>query len=248
MQQNIHNIDIDGNNVEYLTLRHWFPWFRKNFLWIHGFCAPFQDQEKILRGIYNQGYNVYAFNLPGHGNSEKVTPITWELMQSWAKELIENVWQLRELQIGAYSMGAGLALQLAQLYPDRRVTELRLDAPFCATNSILHTGTGFGYVKYLEHRREILKNSPFPKPLGASFIWCAEHYLRPIVNFNVDFSKITQPTKILIHENDEVLNNPLVCEILSQLKNQQTIFLSNFGHDVYYIDPGHVSSLVNHLA
>jgi alpha-beta hydrolase superfamily lysophospholipase len=242
-------VEVLGHKYQVGIRKHWFSWFRPNFVWFHGFCAPFQDQQHILDEIYNRGYNVYALNLPGHGDSEMVPEVNWDSLVQVATELIVNIWKLRHFSVGGYSMGAGLALKVTAALPER-VRSVKLVAPFCHPSSIAHLSTLPGAIRFRLHNSHHARAGIRPRmaePLAANFTWNLETYARPVLSYSLDLANNKAPIVALLHVDDEVIDNECVAEVISSIPCGVTVQIPHLGHDIFYIDDFETRMLVDRL-
>lgn len=106
------------------------PGGRTGFLLIHGLGGTPHELRYVARGLARAGHTVYCCQLAGHcGSLEDLRNSTW---QDWYKSVEAAHDRLRKhcdiIIAGGLSMGAVLALKLAQMRPDT-VQGLTLYAP-----------------------------------------------------------------------------------------------------------------------
>jgi carboxylesterase len=103
---------------------------RVGFLLIHGLGGTPIELRTVSRGLSQEGYSVYSMQLAGHcGTPEELRRSTW---RDWVASVEEAHDRLKEhcdvVVAGGLSMGAILALHLAQTRPEG-VQGLLLYAP-----------------------------------------------------------------------------------------------------------------------
>jgi pimeloyl-ACP methyl ester carboxylesterase len=117
-----HFIDVLGKRIYYMTLGHGEP-----FLFIHGHRS---DSKRFLAVLYElaKKYTVYAPDLPGYGQSEELSQ--WHTIENnvpYVLGLIDKL-NLSRFSLGGLSMGATIAVLIAQRIPNR-IRELCLLGP-----------------------------------------------------------------------------------------------------------------------
>ena len=119
--------DMDDYEQDY---SEFLPGGRIGFLLIHGLGGTPHELRFVARGLSRAGHTVYCCQLAGHcGSLEELRSSTWH---DWYESVERAHDKLREhcdiIIAGGLSMGAVLALRLAQMRPDS-VHGLTLYAP-----------------------------------------------------------------------------------------------------------------------
>lgn len=99
---------------------------------VHGLAASLHDWDDLLPELSNSGYQSFALDLLGHGESEK--PIehhhyTFQNLYSDFSAWIDSLQFTEPFPLIGHSLGGGLSLQYALLNP-QRVSGLVLVNPF----------------------------------------------------------------------------------------------------------------------
>lgn len=91
------------------------PWQTRLFL--HGYGLRIEASEKLLKTLAAD-YPVIALDLPGFGNSQD--PYFWgyEAYATFIDQFLENL-QIPQVHLMGQSMGGGIALATAALFPNR---------------------------------------------------------------------------------------------------------------------------------
>ncbi|HEA53023.1 hypothetical protein LCGC14_1325460 [marine sediment metagenome] len=98
-----------------------------NIVLIHGFGANKDNWTRIARELTN-GFNVYAIDLPGHGDSSKPLDIGYGLEEQVRHlALILEALGINEMHMMGNSMGGGITALYAATYPDRIKTAVLFD-------------------------------------------------------------------------------------------------------------------------
>ena len=102
---------------------YWMPGGRSGVLLIHGLTGTPSEMRFVATGLHKKGFTVYGMQLAGHcGDPDDLLRTGW---RDWAESVDQAAsYMLRSVDtmfVGGLSMGAILALQLAQ----RRQREVR---------------------------------------------------------------------------------------------------------------------------
>lgn len=102
---------------------YWMPGGRSGVLLIHGLTGTPAEMRFVATGLHQQGFTVYGMQLAGHcGSVEDLLRTGWrdwsESVDQAATRMLQSV---DRMFVGGLSMGALLALQLAQ----RREADVR---------------------------------------------------------------------------------------------------------------------------
>ncbi len=121
---------ITEQNSDIVDRGEFLPGGRTGFLLIHGLGGTPIELRIVARGLAQEGHTVYSMQLAGHGGTpEELRRSTW---REWVESVERAHDRLKEhcdtIIVGGLSMGAILALQLAQTRPEG-VQGLLLYAP-----------------------------------------------------------------------------------------------------------------------
>lgn len=119
--------DIETGKADY---GEFLPGGRVGFLLIHGLGGTPHELRYVARGLSHAGHTVYCCQLAGHCSSlEDLRQSTWRDWYDSVEKAHDRLLQHCDIVIaGGLSMGAVLALRLAQMRPDT-VHGLSLFAP-----------------------------------------------------------------------------------------------------------------------
>ena len=89
-------------------------------LLFHGLTGSPFELQKYAKFLYNNGYDVYAQSLPGHGdNFEEIYTVTYQDWLNHAYKCFENLKSMYEnVYVAGLCLGAVLAIAVAIKYPD----------------------------------------------------------------------------------------------------------------------------------
>jgi pimeloyl-ACP methyl ester carboxylesterase len=111
-----HSFDSGGVRIHYVTLGNDGG---EPVVLIHGFTGSSENWPQVFK-VLNKDYRVIALDCRGHGQSDKPHDAA-----KYGLEMIEDVVRLldhlkiKKAHVVGYSMGAGIALQLAVRHPER---------------------------------------------------------------------------------------------------------------------------------
>jgi len=218
------NSHLDGDMIEHIGN------LDIGVLLIHGFTATTVEVRLLADHFIGQGFNVTAPLLPGHGVSPAV--LNKKKYSDWT-ETVEKYFldlqkRCRKIVVGGESMGAVLAMYLAEKYP--QIAAIYLFSPALLVNKLRYT-------RFLRFFHPIVdKNLPEDDlpwqgytvyPTRAAFQF---YKLTRIVKRSL--SKIISPTVIFQGRFDKTIdaeNNDYIYDhINSQIK--QKIWLESSGH------------------
>ncbi|AHG91980.1 hypothetical protein J421_4443 [Gemmatirosa kalamazoonensis] len=130
-------------------------------VFVHGWACSIYTWRRNLRAVADAGARVFAFDLTGHGLSDKPLDYRWYSVPAQAQQLREVLDGLgldRVLLVG-HSMGAAISLRLAIDTPER-VAGLVLAAP-----------VGFGAISLMRYLAAIT-----PPPVEAILPYIAQRW------------------------------------------------------------------------
>lgn len=107
-------IEIAGLRIDYYLNR--IEGVRKTLVFIHGYSSNHRYFVTLFSRLFSDlGYNLLAFSLPGHGNSD--TPdINFGFRQQvdLSREIIERLAGEDDIYLHGHSMGGAIALALCR--------------------------------------------------------------------------------------------------------------------------------------
>lgn len=109
--------DLDGKRAFAYTAAHALDPAKPTVVFIHGAGLDHSWWGLQSRYFGYHGYNVLAFDLPGHGRSEGPPLASIADMADWVKRSLEALKIVKATLVG-HSMGSLIALEFAARYPD----------------------------------------------------------------------------------------------------------------------------------
>ncbi|MFT6051058.1 MAG: pimeloyl-ACP methyl ester carboxylesterase [Halioglobus sp.] len=90
----------------------------KNYLLIHGAWGAAWEFNKVAELLSNDGHNVIALDLPGHGeNNADIPDVT---MQSYVNTIVEAIEKLNDkVVLVGHSLAGAIISQVAELIPEK---------------------------------------------------------------------------------------------------------------------------------
>lgn len=122
---NYQTIDFPSAANDKLTLRGWWipnPQSQKVIIFVHGRNGNRATYEPLFKPLWQAGYNILAFDLRGHGQSDKAS-CTWGIQEQWDVVGAVNFAKSKGIQpshIGVigWSVGASSAIMAMRSTPD----------------------------------------------------------------------------------------------------------------------------------
>lgn len=102
------NIDL----LDYEQYQHTVKNSKGNIMFLHGYTSSFQNYVETLKTEFPE-YNIYAINVPGHGNSKwfDIEQLNMNYYAQVYKTYIEYL-KLKKVILIGHSMGGGIAVLL----------------------------------------------------------------------------------------------------------------------------------------
>ncbi|WP_428356806.1 alpha/beta fold hydrolase [Methyloprofundus sp.] len=90
----------------------------KNYLLIHGAWGAAWEFNKVAELLSNDGHNVIALDLPGHGeNNAEIPDVT---MQSYVNTIVEAIEKLNDkVVLVGHSLAVAIISQVAEVIPEK---------------------------------------------------------------------------------------------------------------------------------
>lgn len=221
-------------------------WLRKlrrkptTILFLHGINDPYQNHLDILSSIAAKGFDIFALNFPGHGDSSLPGKVTWNLLVDIvnAFAVAQN---LNNVILMGYSMGGGISLKLLETNPAWLKRSV-LIAPFCVPFNAMDLIHIKGYLEEFvgKHVHQHLK----PAPRLDHPAQVLQHYGPIFLDYGVDVQKLNQPTTILLNTDDHVILATKVKELFKDVSGIRFVDMPGFAHDLYYISEQELSDYV----
>ena len=195
--------------------------------------------------LAEQGFNVFALDLPGHGNSEGPSLHSIEELSQWLNEFVEHV-GVKKLVLAGHSQGCLIALEFAKLYPEKvekivfiagsysipvnqSLIDLSLAGDMEALNLMMKWG--YGYSKQFiggNPLQKILNSSREVREVLAVDLMACNNYKN-----GVDAVKsINCPTFFIFGEIDKMIKLDLGKKFANMIKNSQIHIVKDCGHMV----------------
>ena len=193
--------------------------------------------------LADQGFNVFALDLPGHGNSEGPSLQSIEEMSQWLNEFVEHL-DIKKLILAGHSQGCLIALEFVKLYPkkvekiifiagsynipvNQNLIDLSLAGEMEALNLMMKWG--YGYPKKFiggNPLQKILNSSREVREVLAVDLIACNNY-----KSGVDAVKsINCPTFFILGEIDKMIKLDSGKQFANMIKNSQIHIIKDCGH------------------
>jgi len=111
-------IEVENRKVFSSDVGHTFDKNKHSILLIHGSGQSHVVWSLTDQYLSDQGYNVFALDLPGHGNSEGESLKSIEEMASWLDKVVKKI-GIIDLTILGHSQGCLVALEYFNKFPQK---------------------------------------------------------------------------------------------------------------------------------
>ncbi|MDZ7293770.1 alpha/beta fold hydrolase, partial [Mycoplasmopsis pulmonis] len=236
-------------------LRIYVPEPKGNILFLHGFTSRFENHLDIVKHFPD--YNVFAINVPGHGDSPFKDPVelAGEYYAHFYKEFIEEL-KLDSVILMGHSMGGGITTILQGILPKSLVKKIILVNP--ANREVISTD------QKVEHIIKMMPNTiEDTKVVIDSLYYNAKDFfqteqayefaiksyydelqkmkhLRIMVDPNrmkrfgqliqEGIDKIQAPTLLIVGEDDRLVPTQGTVECFKNQKNVKIVYIAKSGH------------------
>jgi pimeloyl-ACP methyl ester carboxylesterase len=253
----------DNNNLHYYVQGEGHP-----VVLIHGIAASNYDWIYLTPGLASLGYQVFAPDLIGHGNSAKPTNpscYTFEVLYQHFIDWTDEIEPDQKVTLIGHSMGGLIALYYGIEYPSR-VSRIVLIDPFYTRNQLNPVLRSINkrsdwYQKALEISPQWLIHAIISMDVNGLIHFeertrqqIAEDYKRasPLVvhipgsipDVIEDIKKIQIPTLVVWGSNDATLNPRSFPQLVHTLPNGQGSSLEGAGHQPHLSQPKRFNQLV----
>lgn len=215
------------------------PEANKILIFICGFGDPFQNHLDIHSVVAaTGGFRVIGINLPGHGRSEQIHNVSWELLVDIVREFVLKE-EIKEFYIGGFSMGGGVALKYASMYPEG-IKGVKLLSPLCydlpSIGKLIKGGLKFS-INFLKNGFQ--NPSKKEKPIGKIYpLYYLEHFKSVLSGYNFNKELLLKqehlPIDVIIGKDDEIIDVELIKQTLEGIPDVKIHIGEGFGHDIYY--------------
>ncbi|MEM7292766.1 MAG: alpha/beta fold hydrolase, partial [Pseudomonadota bacterium] len=110
-------VEVDNEQVFYSTGKRDIVPGQPNIVFIHGVSLDSTTWTLYTRYYARRGYNVYTFDLPGHGHSGGDPHTSIEEKGAWVKRFMDALGVESAILVG-HSMGGLIAMETAIQHPD----------------------------------------------------------------------------------------------------------------------------------
>ncbi|MDR2557390.1 MAG: alpha/beta hydrolase [Mycoplasmataceae bacterium] len=232
---------MKNSGSEYIRKKIWNK--KGNVIFIHGFNSTWRHHQPLLDRLYDDGYNVYSFDLPNHGENLRYDrQFTFDEYCRYVIDWIKQHRITKNLIIIGHSMGGGINSAIASSI--KNVKNIVLISPFqrgvkahavSRTLSLVFTGTG--------HH----KMHEFIKPKNPTFngVTLLNDIISSSVLDTIDrgLANIDTSTFLIFGTQDEVIPaDPSIEHIKSKVHSQflEVSTVQDSGHSPF-IDNFHTS-------
>ena len=240
-------IEVENRKVFSSDVGHTFDKNKHSILLIHGSGQSHVVWSLTDQYLSDQGYNVFALDLPGHGNSEGESLKSIEEMASWLDKVVKKI-GIIDLTILGHSQGCLIALEFARCYHtkvdkiifiagsysipvNKSLIDLSLSGDMEALNLMMKWGYGSS--------KQFIGGNPLQKILNSSrevrevlavdLIACNNY------KNGVDAVKsISCPTFFIFGEIDKMIRLDSGKKFAEMIKNSQIHVIKNCGHMIIF--------------
>ncbi|WP_027124152.1 alpha/beta fold hydrolase [Mycoplasmoides pirum] len=225
------------------------------FFYLHSFMGNFQMKNSFFN--YYKDYDIYAINLPGHGNSKlnNIEEIKVSYCINLVKKYIEDL-NLKNLILFGHSLGGGIIAALNQLIPER----IKLNIFEAPANSVMLENLEvikklipnnindtkfiieqmyFDPIKTFGSRLNYVIESEYKRCIEKFKIF-ANNFKKETVIYNTTlfdngFKNIKKPSLVILGEKDGILPTNLMLKHLSNMNNNhlKLFIVAKSGHAIY---------------
>ena len=109
--------EVDNKKVFSSDIGQTFDENKHSIILIHGSGQSHVVWSLTDQYLADEGFNVFALDLPGHGNSEGASLKSIEDMSNWLNKVVKVI-GIKDLTILGHSQGCLIALEYANRFPD----------------------------------------------------------------------------------------------------------------------------------
>ncbi len=243
-------IEVENTKIFSSDVGQSFDENKQTVILLHG-----SGQSHVVWSLTDQyltdlGYNVFAIDMPGHGNSEGKSLQTIEDLAEWLEKLINKI-GIRDLILLGHSQGCLVALEYIYKYPknvkkvifvagsyeipvNKSLIDLALAGDVESLNLMMKWG--YGYSKQFIGGNPLQKilNSPreIREVLAIDLIACNNYK-----NGINALKKIMCPSLFIFGELDKMIKLEKGKEFSKLVNNSKTHIIKDCGHMVILENP-----------
>lgn len=244
----VHYYQYQGRKFEYLLIESGKPVSifspKKNLLFLHGINDCVQNHIEILNQLSNNGYDVYALNLPLHGKSDAINDLSWETLSDFLIQFIKDR-NLYNLTMVGYSLGGAVILKsLSHLLDTEKIV---LISPYCYPINLWSPLVWINMGKFIlrNYYEQVRKPYGKPTPYINSIVNITLKYRHLFKeNINFDLNEFKNTINMIILGKDELISAKQVEKRFREYKSISVYVLDNFSHNIYYISTDQTNVLV----
>ncbi len=233
--------EIQGVNIGYQTSGS--PDKGQTILFVHGAAGNASRWEKQLEEFKKEHYGI-AIDLPGHPPSEGQVCDQIFLYREWVKEFALTM-GLTEFVLAGHSMGGGIAMDYALVYPDEvkalllvgtaakfHIPKERIDAMKQGKYDPASAKTSFSPSVDLDLLERFMKESAEMDPMirYTDLVACNRYKERGI-------EKIQCPTLVICGKDDQGTTPEDSKHIVSRIEESKLSLIDDAGHYVMMEQP-----------
>ena len=210
---------------------------REVCLLIHGFCGTPAEMRLLADDLARRGYSVSAVLLAGHGTTmeDMISTGWWEWLDSAVQEFCRLQEKYQKVHVIGQSMGAMIALYLAEHYDPATVIALA-PAVRLADKRAKWAGLLRHFVKYrvwdpmaiLEETKDYLRSYPQMPVDGQAKLQRIIH----LAGKNLE--RVTEPALFVWGVRDEIIDHKAAAAAFARIssKKKEWMLLPRSGHVV----------------
>jgi pimeloyl-ACP methyl ester carboxylesterase len=121
-----HSVEVAGNRLHYYVMG---PSSGEPVLLLHGLGGSAENWQNLAPYLQQAGYRVYLLDLLGYGKSDRPPNFSYTVLDQADVVLgVLNSLNLRQVDLGGWSMGGWIAQLVAARHPDRIRKLLLIDS------------------------------------------------------------------------------------------------------------------------
>ena len=243
-------IELENNKVFSSDVGKSFDKNKHTLILLHGSGQSHIVWSLIDQYLSDEGYNIFALDLPGHGNSEGRCLNSIEEMAEWLEKFVSKI-GIEKMCILGHSQGCLIALEYANRYPKKIKSLIFVAGSYeIPVNKSLITLAqsgdmeslnlmmkwGYGYSKQFiggNPLQKILNSSREVREVLATDLTACNNYKNGINAVK----KIKVPTLFIFGELDKMINLNKGKEFSKLISGSKTHIIKDCGHMIILENP-----------
>ena len=238
---------VNGTRIRYLRGGSGFT--KPAVVLLHGLGMT-SDVYEHLGELLSERYLVIIPDLPGFGKSDKVNPVQFGKFAAILDGLLEHL-RLSKVALVAHSMGGGIAIEMAQKYPERVDKVILVDS----MGEVVDRGLiGWAIAATYKTLRSLsVKHLPAVARIVTSFtlnclkrpLWMLQTFKLTTGTDLVEVLRTIKPKTYLVWaDRDEYFPS---CQRMASALNTQPTTIPKAGHDWIILEPVAAAEVIEQL-